>query len=149
LTKAFMRGQEAFGQVRARSTWEKHVRRIATLLVLALLPTGTAFAAAGDMSVATFLAKADALRAKGPFALMSSDYKLLKAEGEAAGQAYGARLRQERAAGRPSSCPPRGIRPGSNLVLAHLRSYPVAARPSTTMRTAMADYFIKTYPCPN
>ena len=51
------------------------------------LLTGTAAAAAGDMSVATFLAKADALKAKGPLALLSSDIKLLQGEGQAAGAA--------------------------------------------------------------
>lgn len=123
------------------------MKRIAALLVLALLPAGTAMAAGGDMSVATFLAKADALRAKGPFALMSSDYKLLKAEGEAAGAVYQQRLQQERAAGRPSSCPPRGARPSNDQFIAHLRSYPAGARPNTPMRAAMADYFIRNYPC--
>lgn len=124
------------------------MNRFLLIGLAASLVATPALASDGNMSVATFLAKADALRAKGPFALMSSDYKLLKAEGTAAGEAYGARLRQERAAGRPSSCPPQGTRPTSNQVLAHLRSYPAAARPGTTMRTAMADYFIRTYPCP-
>lgn len=124
------------------------MKRFVFIVMAAGIAATPALANDGNMSVATFLAKADALRAKGPLALMSSDYKLLKAEGTAAGQAYGARLRQERAAGRPSSCPPQGARPGSNQVLAHLRTYPVAARAGTTMRTAMADYFIKTYPCP-
>jgi hypothetical protein len=120
---------------------------LGAIAVLALTAV-PALASDGNMSVATFLAKADGLRAKGPLALMSSDYKLLQAEGQAAGEAYSARLRQERAVGRPSSCPPQGTRPGSNQVLTHLRSYPVGARPGTTMRTAMADYFIRTYPCP-
>jgi len=124
------------------------MNRLVSIAVAASLVAFPALANEGNMSVATFLAKADSLRAKGPFALMSSDYKLLKAEGTAAGEAYGARLRQERAAGRPSSCPPQGTRPTSNQVLAHLRTYPVAARPATTMRAAMADYFIPTYPCP-
>jgi len=124
------------------------MNRLVSIAVAASLVAFPALANEGNMSVATFLAKADSLRAKGPFALMSSDYKLLKAEGTAAGEAYGARLRQERAAGRPSSCPPQGTRPTSNQVLAHLRTYPVAARPATTMRAAMADYFIRTYPCP-
>ena len=106
-----------------------------------------ALANTGDMSVATFLAKADALKAKGLMALGSSDIKLLRAAGQAAGQAYGARLQAERAAGKPSSCPPNGARPGSNEVLAHLRTYPEGRRSAITMKTAMADYFIKKYPC--
>lgn len=99
------------------------------------------------MSVATFLSKADALKAKGLMALGSSDIKLLRAEGQAAGMAYGTRLQQERAAGKPSSCPPKGARPSSNDVLGHLRTYPAERRGSINMKAAMADYFIKTYPC--
>ncbi len=99
------------------------------------------------MSVATFLAKADKLMARGPFALVSRDYKVLRREGEAAGAHYRARLAKERERGKPSSCPPGKARPSNRVFLDHLRSYPAAARPGTPMRTAMADYFIRTYPC--
>ncbi len=99
------------------------------------------------MNVATFLAKADALKAKGMMALFSSDIKVLQSEGQAAGMAYKARLDGERKAGHPSSCPPQGTKIGSDQVLAHLRSYPAEARPQTSMRAAMADFFIKNYPC--
>lgn len=112
-----------------------------------IIAASPAWAAPGDMTVATFLTKADALKAKGPLALMSSDFKLLQAEGTAAGAAYRARLTQERTAGRPSSCPPQGARISSDQLLTHLQTYPAAARPRTTMRTAMADYFIRTWPC--
>lgn len=117
------------------------------LALVALLLAAPAAATTGDMSVATFLSKADALRAKGLMALGSPDMKLLREEGQAAGMAYGARLQQERAVGKPSSCPPKGARPSSSQVLDHLRTYPAAKRPATSMKAAMADYFIKTYPC--
>jgi hypothetical protein len=120
----------------------------AVLAIAASLTICTpAFATTGEMSVASFLAKADALRAKGPMALFSSDFKLLKQEGEAAGAHYRERLMQERAAGKPSSCAPKGVRPSNDQFIAFLRSYPEAARPRTPMREAMAGYFIKTYPC--
>lgn len=119
------------------------------LIPLALLALAApAQANTGEMSVATFLAKADALKAKGFMALGSPDIKLLRAEGQAAGQAYGARLQAERASGKPSSCPPKGTRPSSDQVLDHLRTYPAEKRTGLTMRAAMADYFIKKYPCP-
>lgn len=117
------------------------------LALIALLIAAPAMAATGEMSVATFLSKADALKAKGLMALGSPDIKLLRDEGQAAGMAYGARLQQERAVGRPSSCPPKGARPSSNEVLSHLRTYPSEKRAGLTMKAAMADYFIKTYPC--
>ncbi len=119
----------------------------ATAAIAALTLATPTFAAAGDMSVAAFLAKADALEKKGAMAMFSSDLKVLKAEGTAASKAYRARLDRERAAGKPSSCPPKGTSIDSKDLLAHLRSYPVAARPTTTLRTAMAHMFIKKYPC--
>lgn len=120
---------------------------LATLAISTPVLSTTAHATTGEMSVATFLARADALRAKGAMALFSPEMKTLKAEGMAAGMAYRSRLGAERAAGKPSSCPPKGANVGSDQLLGHLRSYPAAARPQTTMRTALADFFIKTYPC--
>ena len=113
----------------------------------ALLTANPALAAGGDMSVAMFLSKADALKAKGPMALLSPDLKVLKSEGQAAGEAYRARLVAERTAGKPSSCPPKGAKVTSNDVLSHLRTYPAGARERTSMKTAMADFFIRNYPC--
>lgn len=113
--------------------------------VLAL--SAPALAAGGEMSIATFLAKADALKAKGMMALFSPDIKALRGEGEAAGAAYKVRLEAERKAGKPSSCPPKGTTISSEQMLAFLRTYPEAARPRTTMKTAIADYFIRTWPC--
>jgi hypothetical protein len=123
----------------------KSIRFAAVVTTLTL--AAPALAAAGDMNVATFLAKAEALEKKGAMALLSSDLKLLREEGSAAGAAYRARLERERAAGKPSSCPPKGSRVDSDTLLAHLRTYPAASRPAITMRTAMADLLIKTYPC--
>ena len=115
--------------------------------LLALLAAAPVTANTGEMSVATFLSKADALRAQGIMALGSSDMKLLRAEGQAAGKAYSERLKQERAAGKPSSCAPKGGKIGSDQLLGHLRTYPAERRASINMKAAMADYFIKTYPC--
>ncbi len=116
-------------------------------LFLPLLAATPALAAPGDMSVASFLSKADALRAKGAMALFSSDYKALQTEGRAAGQAYRTRLAAERAQGKPSSCPPKPAPVNSNSLIAHLRTYPAEHRDHVPMRTAMADLFIKTWPC--
>lgn len=121
--------------------------RCGAALALVLLAT-PALAEPGDMSAAAFLAKADALRAKGAMALLSGDIKLLKAEGQAAGQAYRARLRADKAAGRtPHSCPPPKSSINSTQIIAHLRSYPAAQRPRITMKAAISDLMAKTYPC--
>lgn len=116
----------------------------ALALTLAATP---ALAGPGDMSVATFLSKVDALKAKGMMAMLSGDIKALTAEGNAAGEAYKRRLAAERVQGRPSSCPPKGSTINSNQLIAHLNTYAPAVRPATSMKTAFADYFIKTYPC--
>lgn len=105
-------------------------------------------AAAGDMSVATFLGKAEKLQKKGPLALMSSDLKLLMGEMKGAGKSYRARLVADKAAGRPPhSCPPEKMKLNSNEVLAHFRSYPVADRPRVSVTTAFGDLSRKRYPC--
>ncbi|MDE2435945.1 MAG: hypothetical protein KGM49_06775 [Sphingomonadales bacterium] len=106
-----------------------------------------ASAAPGDMSVGTFLDRVAALKARGAMALFSSDVGMLRREATAAGQAYTARLATERAQHRPSSCPPQGARPSQDQWLSHLGTYSSAARASTNLRVAMADYFIKTWPC--
>lgn len=123
------------------------MKRILAALTMVLALPLAAWAAPGDMSVATFLAKADRLQSLGPAALLSSDLNLLKSEGKAGGESYKARLMRERAAGRPSSCPPEGAKINSDELLAFLRTYPPAARPRINMRQAVADYFIKKYPC--
>lgn len=123
------------------------MKRISLALIASLSLASPLMAAPGDMNVAAFLAKADALRAKGPMALFSSDFKLLKSEGEAAGEAYRSRLNAERAAGRPSSCPPKGAKVSSDKLLAFLRTYPEAHRPRTSMKQAIGDFFARNYPC--
>lgn len=105
--------------------------------------------ASGDMNVATFLAKADALKAKGLGALGSPDIKLLYGEAQTAGTTYRSKIEADKKAGRePHSCPPKKAKMNSDQFLAHLRSYPVPIRPKTTITTAMFDVMKKHYPCP-
>ncbi len=123
------------------------MKRLILALFACLALAAPVLAAPGDMNVATFLAKADALKAKGVTAMFSSDLKLLRTEGQAAGANYKARLNAERATGKPSSCPPKGTKVDSDKLLAFLRTYPEPVRPRVSMKQAMADYFIRTYPC--
>lgn len=123
------------------------MKRFLALLAAMLLVPVAALAAPGDMSVATFLAKADALKAKGVTAMFSGDVGALRSEGKAAGEHYKTRLQAEKAQGRPSSCPPQGVKVNSDELLGFLRTYPPAVRPRVSMKQAMADYFIKKYPC--
>ena len=121
-------------------------RAIVIALALAAIP-GAAFAARGDMNLAVFITKADALQAQGPMALFSPELDVLKAEGKAAGESYRARLIAERKAGRPSSCPPDNAQIVPEELVAFLKRYPANVRPRVTIRQGVADYFIKKYPC--
>lgn len=105
---------------------------------------------AQDMRLDTFLEKAERLERRGPLALVSSDFGLLKGEVEAASSLYRERLVADRAGGRaPHSCPPeRGsARLGSDDLLAHFRSYPASRRPSITVRRAFFDMMAQRFPC--
>ena len=123
------------------------MRNIILPMILAIGFSVPALAAPSDMSVAIFLGKAEALRAKGVSAMLSSDIGLVKAAATSAGQDYRARLVNERAAGHPSSCPAARTKMDSKQLISHLKTYPVSARPQISMRQAMSDYFIRNWPC--
>ena len=121
---------------------------LATMFLLAA-PT-LALAAPGDMSVATFIAKGEALQKKGMLAMMSSDMKLLQAEMQGASAYYRARLAADQQAGRPRhSCPPpKGqAKMDSAEIMAHMKSYPVDRRALMPVKQAFADLMAKKYPC--
>lgn len=116
---------------------------VASAVVL-LASAAPAFA----MDVQTFLAKADALQRRGPLALFSGDYKLLKSEAENAGAA----LKQERTAllkaGKPTPyCPPDKGTLGTEEFLKGLRAIPAADRPRTSVKDGMRAYLAKKWPC--
>ena len=102
----------------------------------------------GTMSVAVFMAKAEALRAKGAMAFFSSDVGLLKDEVAGSAKAFRRQLKVEAASGRPSACPPERAALTSDDILAHMRGYPAAARPRIPVSDAVADLLRKRFPCP-
>ena len=106
-------------------------------------------AAAQNMPVSTFLEKADKLRAKGPFALFSSDLRVLKREVESAAIVYRAESKADAAAGKPKdTCPPDKIKLGSDELLNSFRSIPADLRPRTSVKQAWAAFLKRKYPCP-
>ena len=123
------------------------MRHLIPALALVLGSGVPAAAAPEDMSAAEFLAKATALKSRGMLALLSPDYNLLKNAGASAMRGYETRLAAERAEGRPSSCPPSRIRVNRDVVLNHLRTYPVTERDSIDLQQAVADYYRLTWPC--
>ena len=121
-----------------------------TMMALALFGLSSTASAAGvAMDVATFLAKADGLRAKGPLALFSSDLTVLKTEGMAAGKNLrNERLAQIAAGKRPDYCAPAGSRMGQDEFMNAMLAVPSADRPRTSVQAAMKAYFVRKFPCP-
>lgn len=112
--------------------------------VLAVVPLG----AANAMDVATFLAKADALQRKGMMALLSSDYKALKAEIVTNTRILRAeRLAARRAHRRPAYCPPAKAGLKSDEILASFRTVPPAQRSRTPVKDALRALLARKYPC--
>lgn len=118
---------------------------------LALLPAPICAQAApqpGSMSVATFLVKAEALKAKGMMAAFSSDIGLLKAEVTGSARAFRAQVKTEAATGKPSACPPEHAAINSDELISHMQGYPAAARARIPVSQAVGDLLRKRFPCP-
>jgi hypothetical protein len=119
---------------------------IALFLTIALVTA----AQAQNMPVSQFLAKADALKKKGPLALLSGDLKVLKAQIQNSAKAYGTDVRAARKAGKLThSCPPAGtsLSMNSDELLGYFNSIPPAQR-SMSVKTAFYNMMAKKYPCP-
>ena len=105
--------------------------------------------APGDMSVAAFLTRADAIARLGPLALATPEGTHLKGEVIAAARRYKARIDARRKAGlRTTSCPPESGSMAPEEWLSHLRSYPTPARRTVSVTAAFDALMKKRYPCP-
>lgn len=94
------------------------------------------------MSSAEFLAKADALKAKGMMAMFSPDLGLLKAEFANGGKAWRAQ------AHRPVACPPPGpLKADSDMIYALVAAVPSAQRATTSATDAIVAGLNRKYPC--
>jgi hypothetical protein len=101
------------------------------------------------MSVAEFLAKVNALKAKGAMAMFSSDIGVLKQEIEGASTAYRGDLAAQATAGKkPSSCPPpKGqAKMRSDDLIAAFEKIPPAQR-SISVKAAFAAIMTQRFPC--
>jgi hypothetical protein len=101
---------------------------------------------AGAMSVADFLAKADALKAKGMMALFSSDFRLLKTDATDGFKVWAAQIAPP---GRPpNACPPSGgLEMSTADILALLKAVPPAQRATTRTADAFVAGLNRRYPC--
>lgn len=119
-------------------------RKVLLAALAVVIPVGALQA----MTVAVFLEKADALRARGMMAMFSSDIGLLKGEITSAGEALRAETAAARRAGRqPPFCAPERVRMTSNELLAFFRSIPAAQRQRLEVRDAMRFYMVRRFPC--
>lgn len=101
------------------------------------------------MPAATFLAKADALMAKGPLALLSSDVGLLKTEAAHAG----AELKAERLAllaqHKPTAyCPPAKSSISSDELIKSMHRIAAPELTKMQFKDAMRRVLEQKYPCP-
>lgn len=117
--------------------------------VSVLLVAVSAAASAQSMPVATFLAKADALKAKGPMALFSGDIGVLKSEMQNAGLQLRAERQADLKAGRKSAyCPPAKAALNSDELLTAMRAIPPADRARTPVKAVLRTHLIRKFPCP-
>jgi hypothetical protein len=117
---------------------------IALFLTVALVTP----AQAQNMLVSQFLSKADALKKKGPLALLSGDIKVLKAQIQNSAKGLRAdEIAAAKAGRQPVTCMPKQIALNSDEILGHFRSIPPAQR-NLTVKAAFAGLMQKKYPCP-
>ena len=117
-------------------------------LILCAAFAAALHSSAGAMDVATYLAKGQALRAKGPFAVLSSDYKELQAEViTSAASLKTERLTAVRQGRRPSYCPPAKVSLAPEEIFAAMEAVPVAQRARTSVKEALRAAFARKYPC--
>jgi hypothetical protein len=118
-----------------------HLRRIG-LVVLALLPISPASA----MSVADFLVKAEAIRAKGMMAVFSPDLSLLKTEVQTGVKAWQAQVAP--AGMTPNACPPASMdQMTPKEVMAMMNAVPPPQRATTETADALIAGLNRRYPC--
>ena len=102
------------------------------------------------MTVAEFLTRANALKAKGMMAMMSPDLPVIRGEMQGATTAYRTDVDAARAKGRTDlGCPPpKGqAKISSDLIMADLAALPKPAQSRLTVKSALYDIMRKRYPC--
>ncbi len=105
-------------------------------------------AVASAMDVATYLRKAESLRAQGMAAAFSSEYRELQSEVRASGAA----LRQERLAAvqrgqRPAYCPRNTVSLAPEEIFVAAQAVPAARRSATQLRDVIRSALARKYPC--
>ena len=114
----------------------------------ALVVLGVPATAQAAMDVATFLAKADALKAKGVGALFSGDLKRIKAEMAVAGkQLQAEKAARDKAGLPPRSCPPKGAKMNADEFMTQMRTIPVDQQRTMPLKDGILWVAQRKYPC--
>lgn len=122
------------------------MRKLVCAVIVMLTPPA---AWSQTMAVSEFLARAEALKAKGAFALFSSDIKRLKTEIANSGAALRANEAAARKAGdRTDTCMPEKAAVTSDEVMAHFNAIPVEQR-GVSVQQAFTTLVKRKYPCPS
>ncbi len=115
---------------------------------LLFLVTPIAGLQAQSMPISTFLAKADALKKKGPMALFSGDIGLLKKEVQnSAKNVRNEQIAAKKAGKKLPYCLPEKASFNSTELLDHFRALPPAQR-SAPVQAGFVSLVRKKYPCP-
>ena len=106
-------------------------------------------APAAAMPVSTFLAKAEALKKKGPLAIFSSDVKVLMNQMKQDADTLKAENKAAEAAGRKKAycTQAEGVKLSDRDILGALNAVPAAQRASTSTKDAMRVYLARRFPC--
>ncbi|HEX8381998.1 MAG TPA: hypothetical protein VF592_01345 [Sphingomonas sp.] len=117
------------------------------LVLGAAMALGLAAPVQAAMTVGEFIAKANALSAKGPMALFSSDLGLLKREMTGVARQLKAEGAQRRAAGLPPrACPPKGAKMGPAELMSAMNAIPPAER-GMSLKDGFVRAMSARFPC--
>ncbi len=119
-------------------------------LLIGLALAAAPLTAASAMPVSAFLARVQALKTKGPFAIFSGgEIKRLTRQIEADGAALRAENKAAEAAGRRKAycTPPGGAEMNQAKVLEAMNEVPAAERARTSTKDAIRTYLARRHPC--
>lgn len=102
---------------------------------------------AAAMDAHSFYVRGTALKAQGATAVLTSDFRVLKAEAEAADKSVRAENARAKAKGKPLFCAPDKVEMNADQLLTEFRRIPIERRRTISVRQAWREIAIRKYPC--
>lgn len=103
--------------------------------------------AVSAMDAHSFYVRGSALKKQGPTAVLTSDFRMLKAEADAADKSVRAENARAKARGKPLFCAPEKVEMNADQLLAEFRNIPEKRRKAISVRQAWREIAIRKYPC--